>query len=157
MKQCFFFLSVLINSPKGLGNKIDVYLQPLIEELKELFSIGLQTYDAFTGEMFTLKAALLWTISDFPAYAILTGWSTSSGKTCPRCVGDTKSCWLKHGRKFCCIGHRRFLHKSDRMCKDKISFDGKMEWGEAPKLLSGMEMLQQLDGVLTEYKKKKRS
>ncbi|KAL3534748.1 hypothetical protein ACH5RR_003209 [Cinchona calisaya] len=28
-----------------------------------------------------------------------------------------------------------------------------MEWGEAPKLLSGMEMLQQLDGVLTEYKK----
>ncbi|KAL3520098.1 hypothetical protein ACH5RR_018247 [Cinchona calisaya] len=153
MKQCFLFLSMLIDGPKGPGNKIDVYLQPLIEELKELFSIGLQTYDASTGEMFSLKAALLWTISDFPAYAMLSGWSTRVGKACPGCAGDTKSCWMKHGRKFFYIGHRRFLHKSDRMRKDKISFDGKMEWGEAPKLLSVMEMLQQLDGVLTEYKK----
>ncbi|KAL3532830.1 hypothetical protein ACH5RR_006351 [Cinchona calisaya] len=103
--------------------------------------------------MFSLKAALLWTISDFPAYAMLSGWSTRDGKACPRCAGDTKSCWLKHGRKFCYTGYRRFLHKSDRMRKDKISFDGKMEWGEAPKLLSGMEMLQQLNGVLSEYKK----
>ncbi|KAL3523092.1 hypothetical protein ACH5RR_015926 [Cinchona calisaya] len=84
---------------------------------------------------------------------MLSGWSTRGGKTCLRCAGDTKSCWLKHGRKFCYTSHRRFLHKSDRMCKDKISFGGKLEWGEAPKLLSGMEMLQQLDGVLTEYKK----
>ncbi|KAL3514693.1 hypothetical protein ACH5RR_027410 [Cinchona calisaya] len=142
MKQCFFFLSVLIDGPKGPGNKIDVYLQLLIEELKELFSIGLQTYDASTGEMFSLKAALSWTISDFPAYAVLSGWSTRGGKACPRCAGDTKSCWLKHGRKICYTGHRRFLHKSDRMRKDKISFDGKIESGKAPNLLSGMEILQ---------------
>ncbi|XP_073102502.1 uncharacterized protein [Elaeis guineensis] len=76
MKQPFFILSVLIDGPKGSGNKIDVYLQPLIEELNELWERGVLTYDASKKEMFQLHAALLWTISDFPAYANLSGWST---------------------------------------------------------------------------------
>ena len=40
------------------------------------------------------------------------------------------------------MGHCRFLHKSDRMQKDKVSFDGKMEWEGPPKLLSGADILQ---------------
>ena len=35
MKQDGFILSMLISCPNGLGDKIDTYLQPLIEELKE--------------------------------------------------------------------------------------------------------------------------
>ncbi|TYK04847.1 uncharacterized protein E5676_scaffold143G00290 [Cucumis melo var. makuwa] len=40
MKETNFFMSLLIPSPKSFGREIDVYLQPLIEELKELWSIG---------------------------------------------------------------------------------------------------------------------
>ncbi|KAI9192769.1 hypothetical protein LWI28_027600 [Acer negundo] len=36
MKQLDFIMSLLISGPSALGNDIDVYLQPLIEELKEL-------------------------------------------------------------------------------------------------------------------------
>ena len=36
MKPEYTMLSLLIPGPKSLGNDIDVYLQPLIEELKEL-------------------------------------------------------------------------------------------------------------------------
>lgn len=33
--------------------------------------------------MFKLHAALLWIISDFPAYANLSRWSTKGEKACP--------------------------------------------------------------------------
>ena len=36
MKMYSFILLLLIPSPTSLGNDIDVYLQPLVEELKEL-------------------------------------------------------------------------------------------------------------------------
>ncbi|KAI9186915.1 hypothetical protein LWI28_022235 [Acer negundo] len=106
MKQPFFMLSVLIDDPKGPGNKIDVYLQPLIEELKEFWHEGVLTYDALSNEMFKLHAALLWTINDFPAFGNLSGWSTRGEKACPCCNRNTKSHWLSHGRKYCYMGHR---------------------------------------------------
>ena len=36
MKKSYFMLSLLISDPTSPGNDIDVYLQPLVEELKEL-------------------------------------------------------------------------------------------------------------------------
>ncbi|GJR54395.1 uncharacterized protein Tco_1404916 [Tanacetum coccineum] len=58
------------------GNNIDVYLEPLLEELKELWDDGVETYDASTKTKFEMHASLLWTISDYPAYANLSRWST---------------------------------------------------------------------------------
>ncbi|XP_042467453.1 uncharacterized protein LOC122050628 [Zingiber officinale] len=76
MKQSNLILSLLVDGPKAPGNRIDVYLQPLIEELVELWNDGIYTYDASSKQMFNLRAALLWTISNFPAYGNLSGWST---------------------------------------------------------------------------------
>ncbi|XP_028087849.1 uncharacterized protein LOC114288527 [Camellia sinensis] len=59
--------------------------------------------------MFQLHAALLWTISDFPAYANLSGWSTKGEYACPCCNVKTQSYWLKHGRKYSYISHRYVL------------------------------------------------
>ncbi|XP_077232767.1 uncharacterized protein LOC143871132 isoform X2 [Tasmannia lanceolata] len=109
MKQPYMMLSLLNPGPSAPGNDIDVYLQPLIEELKELWEDGLQTYDASRNETFRMHAAVLWTISDFPAYANLSGWSTKGKLACPSCNKDTCSCRLKHGKKECYMGHRRFL------------------------------------------------
>jgi len=64
-------MSTLIPGPRAPGNDIDVYLQPLIDELKELWKIGVETYDVSMKETFQLHASILWTINDFPAYGNL--------------------------------------------------------------------------------------
>ena len=69
------FMSLLIPGPKSPGKGIDVYLRPLIEELKTLWDVGVDTYDSYSGGNFNLKAAVMWTISDFPAYGMLSGRS----------------------------------------------------------------------------------
>ncbi|XP_073036927.1 uncharacterized protein [Primulina eburnea] len=76
MKQPYFILSLLIPGPSAPGNNIDIYLQPLVADLKDLWEVGVQTYDASTKKNFQFNAALLCTISDFPGYATLSGWST---------------------------------------------------------------------------------
>ena len=68
MKKENIMLSLLIPGPQKPGNSIDVYLEPLIEDLNHLWSIGELVYDAMTRSTVTLKAMLLWTISDFPLY-----------------------------------------------------------------------------------------
>ncbi|CAA7058755.1 unnamed protein product [Microthlaspi erraticum] len=65
MKQSSTILSMIIPGKQMPGNDIDVYLQPLIKELKELWDDGVQAFDASTKEMFCLRAALMWTLSDF--------------------------------------------------------------------------------------------
>ena len=39
-------MSMLILGPKSPGNNIDVYLQPLIEELKDFWLKDVETWDA---------------------------------------------------------------------------------------------------------------
>ncbi|XP_042954736.1 uncharacterized protein LOC122291161 [Carya illinoinensis] len=48
MKDMFFMTSLIIPGPKSPGNDIDVYLQPLIDELLELWEHGVPTFDAST-------------------------------------------------------------------------------------------------------------
>ncbi|KAE8732403.1 hypothetical protein F3Y22_tig00002193pilonHSYRG00046 [Hibiscus syriacus] len=62
--------------PKQPGNKIDVYLAPLIADLKLLWETGMKTYDGYKKEYFNLRAILIWTINDFPAYGNLSGCVT---------------------------------------------------------------------------------
>ncbi|KAI5327468.1 hypothetical protein L3X38_026864 [Prunus dulcis] len=52
------------------SRSIDVNLRPLVDELKDLWTNGVRTYDKSTGNMFTLQAAVMWTVNDFPAYAM---------------------------------------------------------------------------------------
>ncbi|GKB81172.1 leucine-rich repeat protein [Tanacetum coccineum] len=71
--------------------------EPLIDELKDLWA-GVNAYDALRKEDFTLRAALLWTINDFPAYGMLSGWSVKGYNACPTCMDETSSHYLKWGR-----------------------------------------------------------
>ncbi|KAL9683072.1 hypothetical protein QQ045_014886 [Rhodiola kirilowii] len=65
--------------------RLDIYLRPLIDDLVHLWSVGVDTYDANRKQSFTLRAALMWTVSDFPAYAMLLEWSTQGKLECPYC------------------------------------------------------------------------
>ncbi|CAL8991373.1 unnamed protein product [Prunus brigantina] len=105
MKKEYMMMTVLIT--KDPGRSIDVYLRPLVDELKDLWTNGVRTYDKSTGKMFTLRAAVLWTVNDFPVYAMVSGWSTKGYMACPVCKEDVTSGW--HAGKVCYLGHRRWL------------------------------------------------
>ncbi|XP_052189866.1 uncharacterized protein LOC127799683 [Diospyros lotus] len=152
MKQPYFILSLLIDGPRAPGDNIDVFLQPLIQELQELWNEGIETYDASRKEMFHMHATLLWTINDFPAYANLSGWSTRGRVACPCCMKEIESKWLKHGGKFCYMGHRRFLEDmSHHFRLDKKNFDGTIENRVAPPQLSGYDVFKDVEFVKKMY------
>ncbi|XP_050387377.1 uncharacterized protein LOC126803646 [Argentina anserina] len=77
-------LSLLIPGPRQPGNDIDVYLQPLRDDLVKLWN-GVEMYDAYSKAMFNLRAILLWTINDFPAYGNLSGLAVKGEFGCPVC------------------------------------------------------------------------
>ena len=122
-----------------------MYLQPLIDELKDLWEIGVNTYDAYLRENFKLHAAILWTINDFPAYGNLSGWMTKGRLACPCC--HTNTCYYSLRSKGGYIGHRRFLPTNHRWRNNATSFDGKTESRPPPKPLSGEEVLHQLNKI----------
>jgi len=117
-------------------NDIDVYIQPLIKKLKELWFDGVQTFDYSNKEMFTLRATLLWTISDFSGLGNLSGWDMQTNLACPTCHFDTNSCWLYRG-KFCFMGHHHFLHKEHRFKSNCSLFNGRNELRDASQHLFG--------------------
>jgi len=45
MKQSSFILSMIVPGKRAPRNDVDIYLQPLIQELKELWNTGVQTFD----------------------------------------------------------------------------------------------------------------
>ena len=64
MKKENIMLSLLIPGLRQPGNDIDIYLQPLIDDLKLLWNEGAIVYDAFDNRNFNLRALLLWTVND---------------------------------------------------------------------------------------------
>lgn len=52
MKEPNLILSMLIPGPEGPGDAIDIYLQPLIEELMDLWEVGIKTFDASIRQNF---------------------------------------------------------------------------------------------------------
>ncbi|XP_021618084.2 uncharacterized protein LOC110619138 [Manihot esculenta] len=123
MKKPYMFLNMVIPDPKSPGKSLDVFLRPLIDELKLLWHEGVWTHDANFNQNFQMRAALLWTISDFPAYGMLSGWSTHGRMSCPYCMENSKAFILQHGGKpsfFDC--HRQFLpiNHPYRRQKDKF-------------------------------------
>ena len=76
-------------------------MQPLVDELNKLWIEEVVTYDVSKKQNFKLFAYLLWTISDFLAYGMLSGWSTGGKLSCPVCMDSTKASTLKHGGKQC--------------------------------------------------------
>ncbi|XP_060213001.1 uncharacterized protein LOC132640428 [Lycium barbarum] len=147
MKQENFIMSMLIPGPDSPGDAIDIYLQPLIEELKELWEFGIETFDASTRQNFKLRASLLWTINDFPAYGNLSGWSTKGKLACPCCNKDTYSIRLANSKKQCFMGHRCYLPLNHKWRNDRASFDGTKEKRLPPKMCSGVEILNQVQDL----------
>jgi hypothetical protein len=109
MSKPYMFLTCLVSGPSNPKAGIDVYLQPLIDDLKRLW-IGELTYDISRKQNFTMRAALMWTINDFPAYGMLSGWGTHGKMACPHCMEHTNAFTLKNGGKASWFDSHRRLH-----------------------------------------------
>lgn len=156
MKQENLILSTLISGPESPKNSIDVFMQPLIAELNELWDVGIETYDALTNQTFTLHASVMWTISDFPGLAMLSGWSTKGYLACPTCNYETSSMYLKHSKKMCYMDHRRFLDPEHPWRLDKRKFNGQIEMRGCPGTLTGTDIEELLFGFVNEFGRKKK-
>ena len=115
----------------------------------------MEAYDAHQKEFFTLKAILLWTINDFPAYGNLSGCTVKGYYACPICGEETYSHWLKHGNKNSYTGHRRFLPCNHPFRKQKKAFNGEQEFRLPPKELTGDEIFRKVDTIHNSWGKKK--
>ncbi|GAU35269.1 hypothetical protein TSUD_324070 [Trifolium subterraneum] len=148
MTKPYMFLSCIIPGPSNPTDGIDVYLQPLIDDLKRLW-IGELTYDIARKENFTMRAALMWTINDFPAYGMLSGWSTHGKLACPHCMKHTKSFYLKEGGKtswFDC--HRRFLPENHQFRRKKNLFKlNTIETDGPPPKITSYEVFDRVSGL----------
>ena len=60
---------------------------------------GVVTHDILRKQNFHIRAALMWIINDFPAYAMLSGWSIAGKLACPYCMERIKAFRLEHGGK----------------------------------------------------------
>ncbi|XP_023771634.2 uncharacterized protein LOC111920288 [Lactuca sativa] len=118
-KHEYMQIPLLIPGKKNPGQNIDVFLQPLVDELKMLFTDGIETYDAYRKNNFQMRVVLLWTVSDFPAYAMLSGWSSHGKLACPYCSHKSGSFWLSEGRKPCWFDcHRKHLPNRHKFTKE---------------------------------------
>ncbi|XP_016490283.2 uncharacterized protein LOC107810065 [Nicotiana tabacum] len=145
MKHTSFILSMIIPGKHMPGNNIDVYLQSLVKELRELWNDGVETFDSSLNENFRMHAALMWTISDFPGLGILSGWNTHTGFACLTCNFDTELCRIRHSKKWCFMGHRRFLRRNHRFRLNRVRFNGSTEERNPPLKLSGSAILRQIE------------
>ena len=152
MKQSNFILSLLIPGRNSPGSDIDVYLEPLVDDMVDMFLDGVRTYDASTGEYFQLHAAIICTITDKPGLGSLVACASSGEGACPECHSQLCSLRLKNGSKTCYMGHRRFLRADHPLRYDTRTF-GDIERGTAPVPLSGRQILELTENMQTKFGK----
>jgi len=132
MTKPFMFLSCLIPGPRNPKAGIDVYLEPLVDDLKKLWD-GVETYDISRKKNFIMRASLMWTINDFPAYGMLSGWGTQGKLACPHCMEHSKAFTLENGGNCWFDSHRKFLPSDHAFRKNKKAFlKGKVETDGPP-------------------------
>ena len=153
MKRKYIMLSLLIPGPKQPGHEIDVYLEPLIDDLKLLWDEGVVTFDALSGTNFRLRAMVFCTINDFPAYGNLSGYKVRGQKPCPICEDDMQITRLKHWGKNVYMHTRRSLRRNHPYRKMRQQFDGHVEKGVSREPLTGIEVYEKIKNVKTIFGK----
>ncbi|XP_074352606.1 uncharacterized protein LOC141691745 [Apium graveolens] len=148
-KEPYMFLSILVPETKNPKQKIDVFLQPLIAELNMLWNIGVEIWDVSLKQNFQMRAALMWTISDFPAYSMLSGWKTVGHLACPHCAHDHDSYNISYdGKPTWFDNHRKFLPPDHWFRKNKNWFTkGKIVNELAPPVRRGEYVFQEIESL----------
>jgi hypothetical protein len=98
---------------------MDVFLEPLMQDMMMLWETGVQMLDEYRKESFTLRAIIFVMINDYPALFTLSG--QFKGKLgCVVCIDDTAYVYLTASKKIAYMRHRRFLSKGHRYRQKKM-------------------------------------
>ncbi|KAL3675028.1 hypothetical protein R1sor_024976 [Riccia sorocarpa] len=119
-KKGFLLLSLIIPGPKKVKN-IDIYLEPLVEELQQLWTGVDDVYDGRTERIgrdrwFTLKGVLLWTMHDYSEFAQVSGFQTSRYAACPTCGPALPVARSSHLSKQVYMSYSTYLPLDDPLC-----------------------------------------
>ena len=146
-KKFFVMLALLISGHKSVTSEVfDVYLEPLLEELLELWG-GIPAHDITKGtgrQAFQLHGMLIWTIHDFPGYGTAGGFSHQGYAACPWCGMDLGAEHSAKLRKCTYGGMRRWLPEAHpyRSAEMVNHFNGNMETRPKPCEVSVEEQVQ---------------
>ena len=144
MKTPYLMLTLLIHDPSSPDKDIDVFLRPLVDELKELWDDRVIVKDSISQRNFKLCASLLWTINDFPTRSSLSGWSGYGYKACQTCNEESPSA---RGRsKIQYVGHRRWLPMTHSLRRN-LKFNCQVEKRKPPREFSTTDIEVQLQRV----------
>ncbi|XP_021768138.1 uncharacterized protein LOC110732470 [Chenopodium quinoa] len=157
MKRKYIMLSMLISGPKQPGNDIDVYLAPLIDDLKLLWEEGVEVFDANRNEIFNLRAMLFCTIQDYPAYGNISGYSVKGEGGCPICEDGWKGKWFSASRKTVYYDHRPFLPLDHKYRRMKKAFNGEHNFESRPKVFTSQEVFEKVKDIQLTFGKLKKN
>jgi hypothetical protein len=143
MEESNFLMALLIPGPSSPSKDFDVFLEPLVKDLLELWK-GIRTYDALSGKMFNLRAAVLWCIRDYPALATISSRTTKGFFACIHCDKNPLSYSLRN--KIGYFGHCRFLPSGHhpRKCNE---YTGLYDSNDPPESFSKEELQLELEKV----------
>ena len=146
-------LCMMIAALRQPENDIDVYLAPLIEDLKKLWIHRVDVYDGNLHQTFKLCAMIFHTINDFPAYGNLSGYSVNGHHACPICEKDTSYIQLKHGKKTIYTRYQRFLKPYHPYRRLKKAFNGTLEIESASIPLARHKVFDRVKDIITIFGK----
>ena len=90
---------------------------------------------------FMLKVALIWTINDFLAYGMLSGWMMQGKLACSIYIEDTKAFTLKYRKKnYRFDYHRRVLNMAHTYRCSRYGFRKNIKNEETPIRLIGQHI-----------------
>ena len=147
-KKYFVMLCLLIPTKLSLtGSNFDVFIQPLVDELQQLWSrAGVPTRDARAHmgmPQFNMRVVLMWTLHDFPAYGLISSLTTKGFKACPVCGPHTRSRRSKVLRKnVYCNCHRRYLPRDHYFRGAVAAFDNEANDEIEEEPLSGNQTIR---------------
>nr|XP_011468494.1 PREDICTED: uncharacterized protein LOC101296414 [Fragaria vesca subsp. vesca] len=97
----------------------------------------------YSKTYFFMRAAVLFTVNDFPTYGMISGQTTHGYKECPICIDEVNS--SHHAHRVVYLGSRRWLPPDHPWWYDAQVFDGTVEHGPKPEGRSGQWILDMLN------------
>ncbi|XP_010484854.1 PREDICTED: uncharacterized protein LOC104763136 [Camelina sativa] len=126
MKAENIMLMMLIPGPTAPTNNIDVYLQPLVDELKDLWEEALGS---------------------------LSGCKVKGKQPCNVCGKDTPHRWLKFNRKYVYLGNRKRLSPGHPYRRRKRWFDNTVEKETARRIQTRSEIFEAIKNFKNDFSK----
>ncbi|XP_014629693.2 uncharacterized protein [Glycine max] len=139
--------------PKQSGNDIDVYLSPLIEDLRKLWVDRVDVYDANVQDTFRLRAMIFCAVNEFPPDGNLSGYSVKGHHACLICEKNTCYIQLTHGKKTIYTRHKRFLRPNHPYQRLKKAINEENEIQSAPQPLGGHDVYDWVKDIITIFGK----